>query len=234
MIKQILRILWVIEAEIREFGIRFRYHKAADSFKSILNTNINSLRDYIIKAAVAGLEIWKSKDEFPKRSKNANKQLLDRLVNPNARRRNRISLETEMTNKTMPRQPDDEERSAMVVGLVQGPDAGEEAVQLERKPQGPPTIGDSSGRIPTSYPLLQEGRLNEEFQAPAAITIPSSAIIKQVSFKAAEATITRATGTVHDNICLLSPKWPGKPEVQHINHPYCSGPRKYLLHWAWK
>lgn len=49
-IEDILESLWLRYNEIREFGTRFRYHKAAASLKSTLNKNYNSLKDYTIKA----------------------------------------------------------------------------------------------------------------------------------------------------------------------------------------
>jgi hypothetical protein len=71
-----------------------------------------------------------------------------------------------MTRKARSRQLEDEKRSAMAVGLVPGLDAGEEAVQLKRKPQG----------SPTSHLLPQKGRLTEESQAPAGVIISSAAL----------------------------------------------------------
>jgi hypothetical protein len=52
---------------------------------------------------LAGLENWKPKEGLPKPWENGNKQLIDRLIHANARRRNRILFATEKKRKTKDR-----------------------------------------------------------------------------------------------------------------------------------
>ncbi|KAL7969996.1 hypothetical protein HDV63DRAFT_376454 [Trichoderma sp. SZMC 28014] len=227
-IEQIIYQLRVKFVEIREIGTRFHYHKVA-KLKSNLDKSINSLKEYTIKAAVAGLEIWNPKEKSPKPSKKANKQLPDRIINLHARIRSQVSLATEKTRNAKACQMEDEERSAVRVSFVLGPDAGDEAVQLKRQPQRPLTKRDFPKKCLNNHNFLQEGHLDEES------TISSGAAIEHLSFTATGTTTTKATGTVHENICLLSQKWPGMPEVQHISYKCYSDPLSWihLLQWAW-
>lgn len=92
-IKEILEQLWVQYIGIRESGTQLRHDKADASFNSIWNKNINGLRHFVddtTNVFLAGLENWKLNEGFPKPWKNVNKQLLDRFVNTNAERRNRM------------------------------------------------------------------------------------------------------------------------------------------------
>lgn len=231
IINQILEILWVEKDEIREFDTEYR-KATAISFKCRLNKKINSVKEYAFKAAVRRFENWNSKKGYAMHSRNINKKSLNRLVNSTARKNMQTSFATEKTRIAEIRHRGDEERSVMIVGLTTGPDAGEETVQLERKPQRPPTIRDSSIETPTS---LQKRRLNNESRAPTVITIPPDMVIEQVSFKAAETTIISATDIVHQNIHLLCPNCPELSDIQNLGRQYLSVPlsRKHLSHWAW-
>ena len=139
---------------------------------------------------MAGLECWDRKKGLPKPWENANRKLVERLVNANIRRRNRIFFATEKKRKKKVRQ----------VGVMEAPEQtggqAEGTEEPERKPEGTPKTGESESTMePPIDPLARQGRFNEESQEPTATsTIPLDAVIEQAPSKVAGTTITKATG----------------------------------------
>lgn len=118
-IKMILKHLKLIQIVIRKFGTQIRHDKADAGLGSILNNNANGLKafaDDMTEAVLAGFENRKSKEGLPKPWANVNMQLLDRLVNANTRRRNRIFFATEEMRKAKEKEKDCELKNQREVG----------------------------------------------------------------------------------------------------------------------
>jgi hypothetical protein len=242
-IKAILKKLTRLHTAIRKSGTQIRHHKADTSLRSILEKDLNGLEEFrsdMTEAILAGLESWKPEEGLPKPWGTANPQLVERFVNANVRRRNRIFFATEKMRKRKTRQLEKEKKPAVGVDLEER--VTETAIvsgsQAERKPEGVSKKGESVKESPAN-PLPRRGSLNEESQAPtAATTIPLDAIIEQAPFKVAGTTITKATGTAQGATYPLPPIWPEDTGVPlfEIDCPYCSEPltEKHIKRAAWK
>lgn len=242
-IKMILKQLNLIYIVIRKFGTQLRHDKADASLEFNLNHNVNELKgftDDMTEAVLAGFENRRLKEGLPKPWSKANKQLLDRLVSANARRRNRILFATEEIRKAKAKekekdcQLEDKEKSAIVDHPVLKLDTGEKASKLKRDADAISSMEDSAKDLPAA-PLLEKP--SERSQAlTAATTFPSQAIFGQASSKIAGTTISKATDIARGEIYPLPPKWPKDPKILHIDCPYCSEPltQKHLKQATWK
>jgi hypothetical protein len=250
-IKAILKQLTRLHIAIRKAGTQLRHHKADANLKYVLEHDNNGLgefrgdmtkeimaglkefRDDMTEEIMAGLECWDRKKGLPKPWENANRKLVERFVNANIRRRNRIFFATEKKREKKDRQVGVIKAPEPTGGKVEGPK------EREKKPEGTSKTGESESTMePPVDPLARQGRFNEESQEPTATsTIPLHAVIEQAPSKVAGTTITKATGIAQNQDYPSRPKWPESSTVPHIDCPYCSEPltEEYTKNqMAWK
>ncbi|UKZ57520.1 hypothetical protein TrVGV298_011378 [Trichoderma virens] len=243
-IKSILKQLTILHAAIRASGTQLRHHKADISLKSVLEDNSNGLQEFgkdMTEAILAGLESWNRGDGLPKPWGSANNNLIERFVNANVKRRNRINFATEEIRKKIPLQLKknqepvvavDLEKAVTKIAIVSRLNAGEETEEPERKQGGMSKTGESA-----KDPLLRRERLCEGSQIPTAATaIPLDVVIDQAPSSVAGTNGTEATGSVLGQSYMypLPPKWPKESTVP-IECPYCSEllTKEYMKQAAW-